>query len=507
MFGRNDHLLRLISSVVILFASFGSKGQNQQIPLNYTFRMQLEKSMLEADQAIHSSFLPLFQNDLSNQQIKIDSVVPIFDLSKRSDLPGWQRKFFHEHLFILDSANYQLSLDPLYHFEFSSDPESEETIYKNMRGFMLRLQLGDKVAVGSAFRENQARLPDYIANRIESTDVAYGQGRVKRLGPANYDFAMSSAYLSYQPIKQLNLSLGHGKHFIGQGYRSHLLSDLAFNYPYLRINSSWFKGRLNYQNLYALFQDLDRIGSENQSEELFERKFSAAHYLSVAIGKDFTIGFFENHVYPLIDSSGRREVNAGAYLPVILLNSFTKANDQALASRLGIDLKYTPGKRSLIYAQLSSHDLEEGLLSYQFGAKYHLASHFRLGAEYNQSSAIEADVALTSGNVTLVDEVSVNRYLHYNESLTVPYHALDYRELILSAEYQKARQVYELRSNLFFGDVEQTFYMAQASYLVNPKMNSAIYLNLTYRELAGMDDRLWISFGWRTHLQNLYFNY
>jgi hypothetical protein len=503
--GPSQYPFRLILLALISLIGFTTRGQNQQIPLNYSYRLSLEKAMLNSEQNYHSSFLPLSQNQLGDLENDLDSLVPIFDLSKQKDKRGWKRKFFHEHLFILDSANYQLTLDPLFHFEYTSDEKSDETIYKNVRGFMLRLQLGDKIAVGSDFRENQARLPDYIAARTEASDVAYGQGRVKRLGPANYDFAMSSAYLSYQVIDRLNLTVGHGKHFIGQGYRSHLLSDLAFNYPYLRMNSSWWKGKINYQNLYALYQDLERVESETLAEELFERKFSAAHYLSFAIGEDLTVGLFENNIYPLIDSTGNRDIGVQPYLPLIFLNYFSDNKQEALASRLGLDLKYSPGKRTLLYAQLSSHDLSDGLLSYQIGAKYHALEDFRFGFEINETKDVKAEPTFIPG--PMQSTTSVYRYLHYNESLSLPYSALDYNELIVSAEYQKNRQIYEARAHFSGGDLIQNFYMAQASYVVNPKMNSAVYLNLTYRQLQGQDDRLWISFGWRTHLQNLYFNY
>lgn len=505
MSGLSQHRLRLIFLAFFSMICLISKGQNQQIPLNYTYRLSLEKAMLNAEQRFHSSFLPWSQNQLGNLESELDSLVPIFDLAKQKDKRGWKRKFFHEHLFILDSANYQLTLDPLFHFEYTFDEPSEEAIYKNVRGFMLRLQLGGKIAVGSDFRENQARLPDYIAARTEATDVAYGQGRVKRLGPANYDFAMSSAYLSYQIIEPLNVTIGHGKHFIGQGYRSHLLSDLAFNYPYLRVNSSWWKGKINYQNLYALHQDLERVESETLAEELFERKFSAAHYLSFAIGKDVTVGLFENNIYPLIDSTGNRDIGVQPYLPLIFLNYFSDTKQEALASRLGLDLKYSPGKRTLLYAQLSSHDLSDGLLSYQIGAKYHALEDFRFGFEINETKGVQTEPTFMPGPIH--STTSVNRYLHYNESLSLPYLTLNYNELIVSAEYQKNRQIYEARAQFSGGDIMQNFYMAQASYIVNPKMNSAVYLNLTYRQLQDQDDRLWISFGWRTHLQNLYFNY
>ena len=77
--------------------------------------------------------------------------------------------------------------------------------------------------------------------------MAYGQGRVKSF-EEGYDFNMASSRITYTPTDYLNIQLGHDKHFIGNGERSLLLSDLSFNYPFIRLQSDWLNGKLKYQN-------------------------------------------------------------------------------------------------------------------------------------------------------------------------------------------------------------------------------------------------------------------
>ena len=62
---------------------------------------------------------------------------------------------------------------------------------------------------------------------------------------------MASGYISFMPHRAVNLQFGTGKHFIGEGYRSLLLSDNSFNYPYLRATSRWFKDKVQYTNIFA----------------------------------------------------------------------------------------------------------------------------------------------------------------------------------------------------------------------------------------------------------------
>ena len=80
------------------------------------------------------------------------------------------------------------------------------------------------------------------------------------------------------------IQFGHGKHFIGDGYRSLLLSDNAFNYPFLRIQTSFW--RVQYTNLYAEMQDINYFennGIDNYDQMGYAKKYMSSHYLSTNV--------------------------------------------------------------------------------------------------------------------------------------------------------------------------------------------------------------------------------
>ena len=56
-----------------------------------------------------------------------------------------------------------------------------------------------------------------------------------------YDFPMAEANLSVTPNKFFNLNLGYGRNFIGDGYRSLLMSDGASPYPFFKLNTTFGK--------------------------------------------------------------------------------------------------------------------------------------------------------------------------------------------------------------------------------------------------------------------------
>ena len=104
----------------------------------------------------------------------------------------------------------------------------------------------------------------YLENYVWSQDegeidfVLPGQG-ISRVSSwdrttRDLDYAMANGHVSCQQVNILISQFGHGKHFIGDGYRSMLLSDNAFNYPYLKITTDVWKVR--YVNLFSSYQDL-----------------------------------------------------------------------------------------------------------------------------------------------------------------------------------------------------------------------------------------------------------
>ena len=71
------------------------------------------------------------------------------------------------------------------------------------------------------------------------------------------------------------MQFGTAKNFIGDGYRSLILSDNSFNYPFLKVNTT--VGIFQYTNLYMQHMDL----SSNPSQEFsYDKKYMSLHYLS-----------------------------------------------------------------------------------------------------------------------------------------------------------------------------------------------------------------------------------
>ena len=305
-------LLKICLGISFLVPFF-ALGQNHNLPLNQTFDFELDRRLLSNDQIRHTSFKPILERETGFSEDDRRLTTPSLFFTRRSDKSFVARKLFHEHFISLDTGLVTLTIDPLFNLELGKelkDDPREINLFKNMRGFNIKLKVGDKVAIESSFRENQTNLPFYLDARTDNNQVAYGQGRIKTFKDDGFDFAMASSYISYSPSDRVNLQAGHGKHFIGEGHRSLLLSDLAFNYPFLKINSNWFDHKIQYQNLYTIFQDLERVAKSDAAEALFARKQSAFHYLEFNPNAKFSIALFEGVVFPSLDTTGNIDVGA-----------------------------------------------------------------------------------------------------------------------------------------------------------------------------------------------------
>lgn len=490
---RLNYLGYFCSIVTLVLFSSRAYSQQQNIPLNTAFSFEIDKEIIISDSIQHVGFLPLLQSRIKS--IEAENYVPNLQFNTKSKKSFDSRKLFHEHIIQYKEGEVQFTIDPLVNFEFGqeqSDYKRDQALYKNMRGFLLRVNLGSKVSAASSFRENQVELPTYLSNKTDSSGVAFGQGRVKSFNKTGFDFAMASSNISYSPNEKINIQVGHGKHFVGYGYRSFLLSDLAFNYPYLKLNTLWFKGKLQYQNLYTSFQDLVRINTSIESEGLFERKQGAFHYIDYAINSKFNIGLFEGLVLQSLDSTGNISIPINYWVPLIFLNTLIEEDPAKGNSLVGMNSNYKLKKNWQVYGQLTNYGFKNMKPSFQIGSKYYLhVLPIRIQLEYNSRAK----------------NSRTNLFNHYNESLNANLFS-EQKELIGSMLYKKGRILTQLLGSVINGNQQKsTFVDVRQSYIVNPAYNLTFSAGIQHREWEnnlGPENYFYI--GLSTNLQNLYFD-
>jgi Capsule assembly protein Wzi len=215
---------------------------------------------------------------------------------------------------------FRLYIDPLLNLQAGSTTfnNGSGNFWINTRGVTARGDIGKRVSFETSFLENQAQMPLFVDLYARNQLVIPGQGRWKTFDTTGFDYAMASGYISVAASRWLNIQAGHGKHFVGDGYRSLLLSDNSFNYPFARFTAN-FGQRKQFQitSLYAALTNLKSISPVPPgTERLFQKKPAAFQILSWKPVRALELSFFQGVMWQSADSSNRMNTGLLFFNPV-----------------------------------------------------------------------------------------------------------------------------------------------------------------------------------------------
>jgi len=468
-------------------------GQHQVVPLNHTFHWEYERYLNAYDSIIHTAYQPVFV-PWQVMEAFGDSMQTRFPRKKHKRFIG--RKMWDEHLIRVRGEDFAIYIDPLLNFQVGRDNQDTvtSTLSTNTRGVQVFGYVTDKVSFYTALYENQSFFPDYLTDFVRANEVVPGQGYVKDFQEDGFDYNQAIGFVRFQATRALDLQLGHGKQFIGNGYRSLLLSDNAFNYPYLRAGVKFWKDRIYYNTSWASLQTLTRTPRINENEATFIRKSANFNYLSFSPTKALEVGLFEGVIWDRWDdSTGTRDFNPQFLVPVMFVNSLLE--DDHAQSLLGLTWRYTLNERYTAYGQVvTSNDA----LGYQVGAKavdFIGIKGLHLQAEVNST---EAQLYRSESGYTGYD--------HYGQNLAyvLGENTLEYIGVI----HYRWRQVYaQARVNQVYGNPERTLLNGEAGYVINPKYHVNVYGGIQTRTGDIQRDTQWFYIGVRTSLTNHYYDF
>src|ERR1051326_576336 len=564
-----------ILPVLMLLLSFISNAQQRNFPLNREFGMWYESSLkapikellLTVDSVkgnftetwtfikhpkpdTGSCFKPYVVNfTYNNGRNNTKKYV------KRGPEMNWfQRKLLYESLIVVRDTTdkFYMTIDPLFDFQFGRDKmdTSGEKLFVNTRGILVRGDIGSKFSFETNFYENQARFPTYIDSFNMQYGVVPGQGRWKPFKEnkkneylSGYDYAMASGYVSYSPNRHFNFQVGHGKHFIGDGYRSLLLSDNVFNYPFFRVTTIF--GKFQYTNLYAAFMNMTYGATPKGTEHLFQKKAGVFQFLSYNIIPRIQLGLFQATIAQGADYRNNQHLEAFYFNPVIFANAIKYGLNDSYNVLLGSTLKIKVTNSISLYGQYVVDEFppkESGAGSvhnkqgFQAGAKYFNVfgiKNLHLQLEYNRVRPY-----------TYAKDSMLDAYSHYNQALAHPLGA-NFKEAIAFLNYRIGdffaevhfsyalvgrdsaganfgADIFRSATNAWYGpgsDINTqcqglkttiTYKEIKVGYLINPATNMNLVLGFSQRDMSNIfseNHSFYLYFGFPTSLTNHYYDF
>lgn len=254
-----------------------------------------------------------------------------------------QTDFYH-----VDTPDFTLRVNPVALLAIGKDNKNTDgATYVNTRGVQVEGTIDQRLGFYAFLADNQQGVPQYVRNRVERDTIVPHEGYFKPfkaavLGQNNqYDFFSARGYITYAATKHINIQLGHDRNFIGNGYRSLILSDYSAPYFFLKLNTRIWK--FNYQNLFA-----ELAAEKRNADQVYPKKYLALHHLSLDVTNNFNIGVFESVVAG--SASNRFELQ---YLnPVIFYRAIEQNVGSPDNALLGLDFKWNILHTAQLYGQV-----------------------------------------------------------------------------------------------------------------------------------------------------------
>ncbi|WP_250435185.1 gliding motility protein RemB [Hanstruepera flava] len=518
------------------------------IPFTHSYYAQFERSVNLVGTNSHTGSKPFIYEDIAKYY---DFEAQKQALMKdKSSFAG--RKLWNERLVRVEGKGYWFTIDPIFDFELGKDTEADfNNTYNNTRGINIQGGLGKRFSFYTSFFESQGRFAQYYnqyAESIKAADEAAiipGRGIAKAFKDNGYDYPVAEAYLSYTPADFLNIQFGHGKNFIGDGYRSLFISDAATPYPFLKLNVNFWK--IKYTSTWTWLRD---VRPEVEEDGAYLPKYMATHYLSWNVSKRLNVGLFESVIW---NNANNRGFDVNYLNPIIFFRAIEFETGQGAGNALlGLSSKFKLNDNMNIYGQLivdefSTSDVSGGEKSwknkfgYQLGYKYYNAfkvKNLMLQLEYNRVRPYTYShntIVLNYGHSNqsmahlwgsnFSELVVIGRY-HYkrwfgNAKLIVGERGLDFNDGTDNFSY--GGDIYRNYNDRPFdtgvtvgqgNNTTSLFANIQAGYLINPATNLKLFADVTFRDFnpeventaTRSSNTIWFNIGIRTDLFNWYFD-
>lgn len=339
------------------------------------------------------------------------------------------------------ALDFVIRANPILHLGLGQDNTRDEMLTLNTRGAEIHGVAARRIGFYASVTETQAVFPRYVQNVIDSLSpnrsfenfVVPNEAFAKPFKENGVDFLRATGYITFDVAKVVNVQFGQDKNFIGNGYRSLVLSDFAAPHLFLKLQTKFWK--INYTNLYTqMVADVQRANS------LYPKKYVIYHHLSIDFSDKFNLGVFESIAY------GRKDQGQNDTFDLTYLNPFIfyRAVEQGIGSvdnaLVGADFKWLALKDIQLYGQFVLDELKIGELvdnNGWWGNKYGI----QLGLNYIDFASIKnLDLQLETNIVrpytyTHSSDEQLSNFVHYRQPLAHPLGA-NFMEFLGILRYQ-----------------------------------------------------------------------
>ncbi len=464
--------------IAALFSCFTVFSQSDRIPLgnkqyNLLDRLDIK---LQNDSVLSLSFVKPFNRKIVTQRVEwVDSVEKAGELPVK--LSGVDRfnmhsllmnnaewttdggmafrrekpflKYFFKtdaHLYESYSKDFSIVVDPVLNFQAGKSSKVDQSLFVNTRGISVRGNIIKKIGFYTYLTENQERDPLFVQQYTSAHDGIPGAGYYKTFKNNGYDYFDARGGIDFSASRFFNFRFGYDKLFLGNGYRSLLLSNFNNNFLYLQMDVHVKK--FSYKSVYA--ELIAPFDSRTNRDTVRYKNYMAFHHLGFQVNRWLNLGVYENVFY-----NGRNGIELSYLNPVLFYRSIEmqlgSGNSKAT---IGVDFKANIKRTAQLYGQLVIGEFfMKELLRYNRGSWLNKQA-LQLGGKYIDVGGVKnLDLQVEANWVRpfmYTHSNSVTAFTHYNKELAHPLGA-NFKEYIALLKYQPLNRLY-LTAKLFYSE-------------------------------------------------------
>ncbi|MEX2593534.1 MAG: hypothetical protein WD426_12240 [Anditalea sp.] len=195
--------------------------------------------------------------------------------------------FFHYRDSIFD-----IHINPVLYFQGGIESGKQHFQFRNTRGIEMRGSIDRKVGFYTFLTTTESTLPSWVHNYARNNGAVPGEGFWKPYRDTGFSYFSATGYITFQVSKHIVAQMGQDRNFVGEGYRSMILSDFSSPYMFFKLNTRIWK--FNLTNLWGQMNADVLYNRGRPTDGRYPQKWFSHHRLSINLGRKLNIGLFES---------------------------------------------------------------------------------------------------------------------------------------------------------------------------------------------------------------------
>lgn len=328
------------------------------------------------------------------------------------------------------SEDFDIHLSPVLYISGGQETGQSRKPAQLTRGAVIRGSIDKKVSFFSYFTTSELFFPSWVKNYAKHNGAVPGEAFWKEYNLDGYSYFSARGHVNFHLTKSIQAQIGHDRNFIGEGYRSFLLSDFSTPYMFVKLNTKVWKFQLT--NLWTQMTADVLYNRGRPTDGRYPQKWFSMHRLSFNVGKKLNLGFFESVMTD--------QANFNYFNPIVFFRWVEQQLGTPDKVMLGTDAKwnFTPGMQ--FYGQFA---LDEFVFNEFFGIDGKGSKRNKYGVQlgYKYMDVLDfsnLDMQLEFNTVrpyTFQEKHDYQSYSNWRNPLTHPRGA-NFREILGIVRYQ-----------------------------------------------------------------------